>query len=199
MIIYLINLICIYYTNKKYYLYNMTEKSTNATEIKQIFDENEINDLKRFLKKRQCLNTLNLYMIYLFHFVQSVGLFITSYGTSNNNQILIWIGISLNFLATLIHIYSQTNNSLLKKLMNDINLIKDKKYIDEGELINTESMIPINQQINQQIDQHIDQQIDQHIDQQIAQQIDQQIDKQIQTNQNFSTTPLLEMTTLLDN
>jgi hypothetical protein len=123
----------------------MAEKSTNATEIKQIFDENEINDLKKFLKKRQCLNTLNLYMIYLFHLVQSVGIFITSYGTGNNNQILTWIGISLNFLATLIQIYTQTNNSLMKKLMNDINLIKDKNYIDEGELINTESIKQTNQ------------------------------------------------------
>jgi len=125
----------------------MTEQSTNATEIKQIFDENEIDDLKRFLKKRQCLNTLNLYMIYLFHFVQSAGIFITSYGTGNNNQILMWTGICLNLLATLIHIYTQTNNSLLKKIIIDIQLIKEKKYIDEGELVNTDSMKQTNQQI----------------------------------------------------
>ena len=151
----------------------MTEKSTNATEIKQIFDENEIDDLKRFLKNRQCLNTLNLYLIYLFHLVQSIGIFITSYGTGNNNKIVIWIGISLNFLATLIQIYTQTNNSLMKKLMNDINLIKDKKYTDEGELINMESIKQTNQE-NQE-------------------------NQQIQTNQNSLITPLLETTMLLDN
>jgi hypothetical protein len=125
----------------------MTEQSNNEIEIKRIFDENELNDLRSFLKKRQCLNTLNLYMIYLFHFVQSAGIFVTSFGTGNNNRIFMWTGICLNLLATLIHIYTQTNNSLLKKLIIDIQLIRERKYIDESELINTDSIKQTNQQI----------------------------------------------------
>lgn len=122
-----------------------------SNDIKRIFEENEMNDLKRFLTKRACLNTANSYLIYLFHFIQSAGILITSYGTGNNNQIFLWIGISLNFLATLIHVFEQKNNSLLKKLMHDINLIKNENYVDEGEFIDTETIHSHPSQKNQTI------------------------------------------------
>jgi hypothetical protein len=38
-------------------------------------------------------------------------------------------------LATLISIYEKQNSNILKKLLNDIKLIKDGTYIDEEELI----------------------------------------------------------------
>ena len=43
----------------------------------------------------------------------------------------------LNLFATLINVYEKTNNSILQKLMDDIKLIKNGKYIDEGQLIDT--------------------------------------------------------------
>jgi len=110
-----------------------------SLKIKNIFDNNKLDDLKRFLKKRKCLNTTNSFLVYLFHIVQSVGILLTSYATGNNNTNLIWVGVSLNFLATLIHVFEQTNNSFLKKLMIDIKSIKDNNYIDEGELVETEN------------------------------------------------------------
>jgi hypothetical protein len=100
-------------------------------EIKQLLDENTINDLKRFLNKRQCLNTTNSYLIYLFHLVQSAGILTSSYAVSNNDNNLAWIGISLSVFATLIHTYEKTNNFILKKTMNNINTIKEGKYVDE--------------------------------------------------------------------
>ena len=106
-----------------------------ALEIKEIFDSNTVSDLKRFLNRRQRLNTINSYLIYLFHLIQSAGIFTSSYATSTDNKDLIWIGISLNILATLINVYEKTNNNILKKLMNDIVLIKEGTYVDEGELI----------------------------------------------------------------
>ena len=109
-------------------------------EIKDILDKNKLDDLKRFLSKRQCLNTNNLYLNYLFHLVQTAGIFTTSYATGNNNINLIWVGIFLNMLATLISIYEQTNNSILKKIITDIKLIKDNNYIDEGDIIDTNTM-----------------------------------------------------------
>jgi len=115
-----------------------------SLKIKNIFDNNKLDDLKRFLKKRKCLNTTNSFLVYLFHIVQSVGILLTSYATGNNNTNLIWIGVSLNFLATLIHVFEQTNNSFLKKLMADIKSIKDNNYIDEGELVETENNKNIN-------------------------------------------------------
>jgi hypothetical protein len=117
----------------------MSNNKDISLEIKNIFNNNKLDDLKRFLKKRQCLNTSNSVLVYLFHIVQSVGILLTSYATGNNNTNLIWIGVSLNFFATLIHVFEQTNNSFLKKLMADIKSIKDNNYIDEGELVETEN------------------------------------------------------------
>ncbi len=128
--------------NNKYLLYNLYIMLNNkdiSLEIKNIFDNNKLDDLKRFLSKRKCLNTTNSFLVYLFHIVQSVGILLTSYATGNNNANLIWVGVSLNFLATLIHVFEQTNNSFLKKLMIDIKSIKDNNYIDEGELVETEN------------------------------------------------------------
>ena len=109
-----------------------------ASEIKKIFDDNTLTDLKRFIKKRECLNATNSYLIYLFHFIQSAGILTSSIATGRNNINLIWVGISLNILASLINVYEKTNNSILKKTMNDIKLIKDGNYIDECEIIETE-------------------------------------------------------------
>ena len=109
-----------------------------ASEIKKIFDDNTLTDLKRFIKKRECLNATNSYLIYLFHFIQSAGILTSSIATGRNNINLIWVGISLNILASLINVYEKTNNSILKKTMNNIKLIKDGNYIDECEIIETE-------------------------------------------------------------
>ena len=122
----------------------MSNNNDISLKIKNIFDNNKLDDLKRFLKKRKCLNTTNSFLVYLFHIVQSIGILLTSYATGNNNTNLIWIGVSLNFLATLIHVFEQTNNSFLKKLMIDIKSIKDNNYIDEGELVETENNKNIN-------------------------------------------------------
>ena len=115
--------------------------STNVSvEINDILDKNRLADLKRFIDKRHCLNLSNTYFIYVFHLVQSAGILTTSYAAGNNNPNLVWLGITLNFLATIISIYEKTNNSILKKLMNDIHAIKSGNYVDEGELIDVENL-----------------------------------------------------------
>jgi hypothetical protein len=116
----------------------MTNKDISI-QIKNILDQNKINDLQRFLKKRQYLNNVNSYLIYLFYFVQSVGILTTSIGTSYKNSYIIWTGISLNIFASLINVYEKTNNSIIKKLMTDIKNIKDDNYVDESELIETDN------------------------------------------------------------
>jgi len=116
---------------------NQPFDSNISREIKSIFDQNMLDDLKRFLNKRQCLNTANLYLIYLFHLVQSAGILTTSFAAGSNNQNLIWIGVALNILASLINVYEKTNNTILKKLMNDIKSIREGTYVDEGEMVET--------------------------------------------------------------
>lgn len=111
-----------------------------SLEIEKILNTNRVDDLKAFLKKRQCLNSLNLYLIYLFYLVQSAGILTTSFAAGNNNQNLVWVGISLNIIASLISIYEKTNSSILKKLLNDIKSIIDGNYIDESELVDTDNI-----------------------------------------------------------
>jgi hypothetical protein len=110
-------------------------------EIKDILEKKKIMDLKRFLERRKTLNLTNSYLIYIFYFVQSAGILTTSFAAGTHsfgwlsNDQLIWCGIMLNILASLIHVYEKTNNSILKKTMKDIKAIKDGTYIDEGELV----------------------------------------------------------------
>ncbi len=119
-------------------LVNDKEEPRNiAIEISTIFDDNKINDLKRFLKKRQCLNHTNAYLIYLFHLLQSAGILTTSIAASSNNTDLVWIGIGLNIVATLINVYEKINNTVSGKLLHDIKLIKNNNYLDESELIDS--------------------------------------------------------------
>ena len=132
---------------------NDTNNNTNADtkryivlEIQTIFDTNKINDLNRFLAKRQCLNTTNSYLIYLFHLVQASGILTTSIAAGTNNRELVWIGVGLNIFATLINVYEKTNNSISSKILNDIKLIKDNHYVDEGEFIDTGSQNAQNSQ-----------------------------------------------------
>ncbi len=104
-------------------------------EIQKIFEKNELEDLKRFIKKRESLNKCNMYLSYLFHFVQSSGIFITTIATGYNREEFIWLGVGLNILASLINVYEQLNNNMSKKIMNDIKSIKDNNYVDEGLMV----------------------------------------------------------------
>jgi hypothetical protein len=115
-------------------------------QIKYIFDNNVISDLQRFMKKRQCLNETNMVLVYLFHIVQTAGILTTTIAAGNNARTYIWLGIGLNLLASLINIFEQTNNNISKKLMKDIQLIKDGKYLDDGIVVEIEEKNPIQKQ-----------------------------------------------------
>ena len=124
-------------------------------EIKNILEEHELYDLKSFIIKRKCVNHVNLYLIYFFHLVQSTGILITTIAAGSDDKTLIWVGIGLNLLASLINVYEKINNTMLKKLMNDIKSIKDGKYLVESQLIdipetikNTTEGTPLLTQIN---------------------------------------------------
>jgi hypothetical protein len=96
--------------------------------IQDVFDEKEIADLKYFLYRKDFLNLLNFRLLYLFHLIQSSGIIISSYATSKNDTQLFWVGMSLNMLASLIHVYENINNETIKQYENEINEIKNGKY-----------------------------------------------------------------------
>lgn len=104
-------------------------------QIKEIFETNKIDDLKRFIKKRQKLNSCNICLSYLYYLVQSVGILTTTIGTGYNVKELIWGGIGVNVFATLIHSYEQINNNISIKLLKNIENIKNNNYVDEDVLI----------------------------------------------------------------
>jgi hypothetical protein len=106
----------------------------NAATIKKIFDDNELEDLQKFLNRKSCLNKSSLYMIYLFHIIQSAGVLTTSIATSYGNTEYIWLGIGLNIVASLITVFEKTNQSISKKLDKDIQNIKDGTYVDERDM-----------------------------------------------------------------
>jgi len=121
--------------------------TTNSKEIHSIFQANELNDLKRFIKKRQDLNSANTFLRYFFHFVQYSSILITTIAVSNESNCnsgnsLIWVGIGLNVFSTLINAFENVNHSISKKLLHDIKLIKSGNYIDEGDLIESMRIKP---------------------------------------------------------
>lgn len=120
----------------------MDDSKVNLLTVKQriqtILENNKLEDLNRFLAKRKCLNQCNSFMVYLFHTVQSAGILTTTIATGYGITHLIWIGVGLNVLASLINIFEQTNNSISLKLLKDIIAIKDDKYVDEGIIVETD-------------------------------------------------------------
>ncbi len=104
-------------------------------EIQEILDNNKIADLKRFIKKRQSLNSCNVCLSYLFYLMQSIGILTTTIGTGYEIKELIWSGIGVNILASLIHSYEQINNNISIKLLKNIENIKKNTYVDEDVMI----------------------------------------------------------------
>lgn len=108
-------------------------------EIIKIFKDNKIQDLKRFIKKKERLNEYNYYMMYLFYIIQSAGILTTSIATSYNYTNYIWLGVGLNMFASLLRSYEEYNNNIIKKLHAEINNIKNGTYVDEDIIIDTKN------------------------------------------------------------
>ncbi len=113
----------------------MSEITNVQIEIQEILETNKITDLKRFINKRQSLNSCNICLSYLYYLVQSIGILTTTIGTGYEVKELIWTGIGVNILASLIHSYEQINNNISIKLLKNIENIKKNNYIDEDVLI----------------------------------------------------------------
>ena len=119
-----------FYTCIKY-MFNQEE----SNEINKILYLNKIDDLKKFIKTRNLLNNYNFYSIYIFYLLQSSGILITTIGTGYNMKNLIWVGVGLNSIASLINIYEKINNNISQRLLTNITHIKDGTYLDEDLLI----------------------------------------------------------------
>ena len=121
--------------------------SQQQQQITQIFNQNSVNDLTKFMKQRHCLNQFNICLVYLFYIVQSAGILLTTIATNYSNTNLVYVGVGLNLLASMINVYEKVNNSLLKNMMVNIQAIHDNHYVDEGTLVDLESIDAQQQQM----------------------------------------------------
>jgi hypothetical protein len=101
-------------------------------EIQQLFKTNKVDDLKRFMRKRQCLNSYNCVFMYAFHVVQAAGILTTTIAAGYDIKELVWVGASMNVIATLIQVFEKTNESVSKTMMKNIEDIRNGTYVDEG-------------------------------------------------------------------
>jgi hypothetical protein len=106
----------------------------NTLAIKNLFEQNKLEDLRAFMEKRKCLNQWNLALVYLFHIIQSAGILTTTIAAGYDMKILVWVGVGFNILASLINVFEKTNNSISKNLLKDIQAIKDGTFVDEGSI-----------------------------------------------------------------
>ena len=111
-----------------------------VSDIDAILKKNSIEDLEKFIKRRACINNCNICFTYLFHFLQTCGMITTSISASYNYKELLWIGIGLNALASLVSIYEKTNQTIADKMLENIKNIKAGEYIDEANQINVDNI-----------------------------------------------------------
>ena len=118
---------------------NLTNNQNNLILKKKIFEDKELEDLVKYLKKTENLNWWNSHLIYLFYFLQSSGIIISTYATSTTNPNIFWIGIGMNMTASLINVYEKINDGIIKKLANQISQIKNGTYNTAQPLIDIEN------------------------------------------------------------
>ena len=120
--------------------------NVSATII-EIFENNKVNDLKRFMEKRESINQYNIYIRSCYYFVHYSSVLTTTFALGYVGGIdcsdpaiiivkeLIWIGICLNMVSTVLSSIEQMNKNISKKMLRDIINIKNGNYIDEGDAI----------------------------------------------------------------
>ena len=102
-------------------------------QIETVLAQNSVEDLRKLIRKRACLNNCNVCFVYLFHLLQTCGMIVTSiYASLEGNKLLLWLGIGLNAAAALVSIYEKANLAFSEKMLDDIKKIKDLKYVDES-------------------------------------------------------------------
>jgi hypothetical protein len=104
-------------------------------QIRDIFNQNKIHDLRKFIDKRACLNRSNQLLNYLFHIIQSAGVLTTTIAAGYDMKELVWIGVGMNIVASLINVFEKSNDAISKRVFKDIHAIKNGTYVDEGTLV----------------------------------------------------------------
>jgi len=108
--------------------------------INEIFENNIINDLDNIIKRQKQIKRLNVILIYLFHLIQSIGIFTTMIATKYNKTEYIILGVGFTIFASLINIYEKINSNISDQLLQDIIKIKNGNYIDNTKIIDNTNL-----------------------------------------------------------
>lgn len=126
--------------DRRLWIYTASVKGHMNNTIRLTMENNAAEDLTRLLRQRRTLNCCNTFLMYSFHLLQSTGIMLSAYATSHRTEdTWIWVGLSLNFLATLASIYEKQNSALSSLLLADIVDIKRGVYVDEGVVNRTQN------------------------------------------------------------
>ena len=118
-----------------------------SDKITEIFEANKLNDLKRFMKKREQLNQCNVYIRYFYYVIHYSSILTTTFAIGYVGGIncedpailvlkdLIWFGICLNMISTVLSSFEQMKKTISKKMLHDIMNIKNGNYVDEGNMV----------------------------------------------------------------
>lgn len=119
-------------------------------EIDKILHQNKIRDLTRFISNREALNKYNNYLRYSFIFSHYSSILITTVAVGYNSSLyeshdvhiismknLIWLGIGLNVLASILTAIEHMNRKMSKKLLYNIKQIQSGDYVDECNLLDS--------------------------------------------------------------
>jgi hypothetical protein len=93
--------------------------------IEDILAKHREEDMAEFLQSRQWLNNVNGWLIYLFYPFQLAGILMTSYSVAHGSTTLVWGGVILNSLASIMQIYIKMHDASLKQMMLDLQLIEE--------------------------------------------------------------------------
>jgi hypothetical protein len=163
-------------------------------EIRKIFQQNKLNDLKQLLYQRHCLNITNMTLGYLFHIVQSAGVLTTTIAAGYDIKMLVWVGIGMNVLASLINVYEKLNTNISKKMLKDIISIKNGTYIDQGMVVDGDEKINVQEYKNKPIENIIVGNVDKDIENQTQNipNISQLLEPLIPNNPQNSMMPVIQ-------
>jgi hypothetical protein len=123
------------FPQKKFSVESKTMDVSVSDQIQKIFDTNKVSDLQKFVNQRARINTANTLLMYGFHVCQSSGILLTTIATGYQYQELIWVGVGLNVLSSILLAFEKINTSVSTNLMKNIVAIKDGTYVDEGTIV----------------------------------------------------------------
>jgi len=98
-----------------------------------IFSKNELQNLKTFIDNKKYINSMNFYLMYMFHLCQGASVLCTTLSTTFGHSLL-WIGVALSIGASIINSIEKVNSAYLTKINKDVIKIKQHKYIIESDI-----------------------------------------------------------------